>query len=73
VVRFEELACRDDRSALTNELYALVHRLAPGAAALGPQHLTPRPAEARRRFPWDPPRKIKAELSAQSGVRGALQ
>jgi putative hemolysin len=55
VVPFGALACRDDRGALTNELYALVHRLAPGAAALGPQHLTPRPAEARRRYPWDPP------------------
>jgi putative hemolysin len=67
LVRFEELACRDDRGALTNELYALVHRLAPDAAALGPGHLTPRPAEARRRYPWDRPRKIKPELSTQPG------
>jgi putative hemolysin len=67
VVPFAELACRADRSALTNELYALVHRLAPDAASLGPEQLTPRPAEARRRYPWDPPRKIKPELSAQSG------
>jgi hypothetical protein len=67
LVRFEDLACRDDRGALTNELYALVHRLAPDAAALGPGHLRPRPAEARRRYPWDPPRKIKPELSPQSG------
>jgi putative hemolysin len=67
VVPFERLAERADRSALTTELYALVHRLAPDAAALGPEHLRPRPAEARRRYPWDPPRKLKPELNAQSG------
>ena len=67
VVPFERLAAKADRSALTTELYALVHRLAPDAAALGPEHLRPRPAEARRRYPWDPPRKLKPELSAQSG------
>jgi putative hemolysin len=67
LVPYQELANRDDRGALTNELYALVHRLAPDAAALGPGHLTQRPADARRRYPWDPPRKIKPELSAQSG------
>jgi putative hemolysin len=67
VVPFAELACRADRGALTDELYALVHRLAPDAATLGPEHLKPRPAEVRRRYPWDPPRKIKPVLSAQSG------
>jgi putative hemolysin len=67
MVPFRELAGRADRGALTAELYALVHRLAPDAAALGPAHLTPRPAEARRRYPWDPPRRIKPELSPQSG------
>jgi putative hemolysin len=67
MVPFGELAGRADRGALTAELYALVHRLAPDAAALGPAHLTPRPAEARRRYPWDPPRRIKPELSPQSG------
>jgi putative hemolysin len=67
MVPFGELASRADRGALTAELYALVHRLAPDAVALGPEHLTPRPAEARRRYPWDPPRRIKPELSAQSG------
>jgi putative hemolysin len=67
MVPFGALASRADRGALTAELYALVHRLAPDAFALGPEHLTPRPAEARRRYPWDPPRKIKPELSVQSG------
>ena len=67
LVPFAALACRADRSALTDELYALVHRLAPEAAALGPEHLRPRPAAARRRYPWDPPRKVKPELSPQSG------
>jgi putative hemolysin len=56
VVPFEALAGRADRGALTEELYALVHRLEPGAAALGPERLKPRPAAARRRYPWDPPR-----------------
>jgi putative hemolysin len=67
VVPFEQLAAKADRSALTAELYALVHRLAPDAAGLGPEHLRPRPAAVRRRYPWDPPRKRKPELNAQSG------
>jgi putative hemolysin len=67
VVPFAELACRADRGPLTDEFYALVHRLAPDAAVLGPAHFTPRPAEVRRRYPWDPPRKLKAGMSAQSG------
>ena len=54
VVPFAALAARADRAALTAELYALVHRLAPDAAALGPEHLKERPADARRRYPWDP-------------------
>jgi putative hemolysin len=66
VVPFAALAGRADRSALTDELYDLVHRLAPDAAALGPQHLKPRPAQSRRRYPWDPPRQIKP-ASAQAG------
>ena len=55
VVPFAALKARDDRTALTAELYALVHRLALDAISL-----TPRPAEARRRYPWDPPRRVKA-------------
>jgi putative hemolysin len=57
VVPFAALSGREDRGALTEELYALVHRLAPDAAARGPAYLKERPAEARRRYPWDPPRK----------------
>jgi hypothetical protein len=67
MVPFTQLACGADRGALTAELYTLVHRLAPDAAARGPEHLNPRPPEARRRYPWDPPRKIKPELRTQSG------
>jgi putative hemolysin len=66
VVPFGALAHRADRAALTAELYALVHRLAPGAAALGPGHLRPRPPELRRRYPWDPPRNPKPAAIAQS-------
>jgi putative hemolysin len=53
VVPFAEFESRADRNALTAELYARVHRLAPGAAALGPEHLKPRPPHVRRRYPWD--------------------
>jgi putative hemolysin len=53
VVPFAALAARTDRNLLTKELYARVHRLAPGAAALGPEELKARPAHARRQFPWD--------------------
>jgi putative hemolysin len=55
VVPFEELAARADRQELTLELYARVHQLAPGARRLSLDQLRPRPPEARRRFPWDPP------------------
>jgi putative hemolysin len=53
VVPFGELQSRADRNALTAELYARVHRLAPGAAALGPEHIAPRPPHLRRKYPWD--------------------
>ncbi len=53
VVPFAEFESRADRKALTAELYARVHRLAPGAAALRPEHLMPRPPHLRRRYPWD--------------------
>jgi putative hemolysin len=67
LVPFTALACGADRSALTDELYALVHRLAPEAAACSAAHLRPRPPEVRRRYPWDPPRKNKLKASALSG------
>jgi putative hemolysin len=53
VVPFAELQSRADRDGLTAELYARVHRLAPGAAALGREHLSPRPPQQRRTYPWD--------------------
>jgi hypothetical protein len=53
VIPFAELESSADRNALTAELYARVHRLAPGAAALGPEHLEARPPHLRRRYPWD--------------------
>jgi putative hemolysin len=69
LVPFGALACRAERGALTDELYALVHRLAPDAAARGPAYLKPRPAPARRRYPWDPPRQNKPRMLAPSGAR----
>jgi putative hemolysin len=57
VVPFADLACKTDRQGLTVELYARVHQLAPEARHLPLDELRPRPPEARRRYPWDPPRR----------------
>ena len=56
VVPFAELASGADRQGLTSELYARVHQLAPGSRHLPLDQLRPRPPDARRRYPWDPPR-----------------
>jgi putative hemolysin len=53
VVPFSAFESGADRNRLTAELYALVHRLAPGAAAHGPEHLQERPPHLRRKYPWD--------------------
>jgi putative hemolysin len=53
VVPFTALEARADRNLLTEELYARVHRLAPGAADRRPEELKARPAHVRRQFPWD--------------------
>jgi putative hemolysin len=67
VVPFSDLACRNDRQALTHELYARVHQLAPPALQLPLSDLRPTPPHLRRRYPWDPPRQQgKAE---EGGVR----
>jgi putative hemolysin len=55
LVPFAELAHRNDRQALTRELYARVHQLAPGLRHLPLSDLRQRPADQRRRFAWDPP------------------
>lgn len=57
LVRFGDLANGSDRRALTDELYARVHRLAPGNRGKTLDQLKPTPAEARVRFPWDRPRR----------------
>jgi putative hemolysin len=57
VVPFDDLVCKADRQGLTAELYARVHQLAPEARHLPLDALQPRPPEARRRYPWDPPRR----------------
>jgi putative hemolysin len=53
VVPFAALEARADRNLLTEELYARVHRLAPGAAGRRPEELKARPGHVRRQFPWD--------------------
>jgi len=60
VVPFADLACGAGRQALTEQLYARVHQLAPGARHLPLDALRPRPSEIRRRYPWDPPRRNAA-------------
>jgi len=50
---------RGSGTAPIDELYLLVHRLAPGAEQAGLADLLPRPAEQRRRYPWDRPRAHK--------------
>jgi putative hemolysin len=57
VVPFSGLSCRSDRQALTHELYARVHQLAPASRHLALSELKPRPPHLRRRFPWDLPRQ----------------
>jgi putative hemolysin len=57
VVPFSELAHRHDRQALTHELYARVHQLAPASRNLPLSEIRQRPAHLRRRFAWEPPLK----------------
>lgn len=53
VVKFEDLPEADDRTALTNELYLMVHRLAPHAQGLSDDELLPTPRDLRPNYPWD--------------------
>jgi putative hemolysin len=62
VVPFSALEHKADRRMLTDELYARVHQLAPGNRSKPLTALRPRPAAARVRFPWDPPRE-RARMS----------
>lgn len=54
LVAFTELQHGRDRRALTEELFVMVQRLAPGAAHKPVAELLPTPAHLRRRYPWDP-------------------
>jgi putative hemolysin len=60
VVPFADLVHRHDRQALTHELYARVHQLAPGSRHLPLSDLRQTPPHLRRRFAWDPPRDREA-------------
>jgi putative hemolysin len=73
-VAFEALAARRDRTLLTEELYLLVQRLAPGAAALPLEDLRPKPPSERRRYPWDPPapRPTATERPEAGPISGAV-
>jgi putative hemolysin len=66
VVQFADLSCKADRQGLILEIYARVHQLAPASRHLPLEAIRPRPTEARRRFPWDPPRpRPAAEMPEQ--------
>jgi len=61
-VRFADLRCKGHRGALTAELYARIHQLAPAARHLSLDQLKPRPPGARRRYPWEPPVRPAAAI-----------
>ncbi|MEO1204746.1 MAG: lysophospholipid acyltransferase family protein [Pseudomonadota bacterium] len=48
---FEDLKHAHDRKKLTDEVYRLVHRLAPRAVGRSEHELNPRPAEVRPKYP----------------------
>lgn len=58
IVPFAALENQADRRALTDELFGLVHRLAPGNRGKPLGALRQKPAAERYRFPWDPPKSV---------------
>ena len=60
------LAGGGNGSAVLDELYLLVHRLAPGASRFDRAALLPRPLHMRRWFPCDPPREPRARRQSAS-------
>ena len=67
----------DSPAGQIDAMYALVHRLAPEADALGPQIWRQRPADQRRLYPWDKPpaQPTLAKLAAikVQSVRSAVK
>jgi putative hemolysin len=59
------LAGGGNGAAVLDELYLLVHRLAPGASRLDRAALLPRPLHKRRWFPCDPPRSPPSRFGAR--------
>ena len=53
--------------SITDELYARVHHLAPGAENADRTALLPRPVRRRRRYPWDPPREPVRQAPSGAG------
>jgi putative hemolysin len=66
-VSWGEIAAAADGGSLIDELYVRVHRLAPGAENADRAALLPRPADVRRRYPWDPPRRPAQRAPAVAG------
>jgi putative hemolysin len=64
-----ELVTGAGERPLIDELYLLVHRLAPGADRLDASALLPRPLSERRRFPWDQPVERLPAVAEAAGKR----
>lgn len=69
---FAAFANNRDRRAMTEELYVMVQRLAPGATNKPVEALKPTPPHLRRRYPWDQPitDKTTADYSSPSHATG---
>jgi putative hemolysin len=68
VIRYDALEHRADRRALTDELYAHVHRLAPDNREKPLAALRQRSPADRRRFPWDDQDRRQNSVSSNEGV-----
>jgi putative hemolysin len=56
-----------------DELYLLVHRLAPGAETADRAALLPRSPDQRRRYPWDSPREKISPAGRQQTAEGVTR
>ncbi len=65
IVDFENLAHRDNFRELLDELYVMVHRLAPGNSRKDYEALKPSPPHTRKNWSWDSP------LAKRRGERGS--
>ena len=73
-VPWTELAAGANGGSIIDELYVLVHRLAPGAEHADRTALLPRPIDQRRIYPWDPPRlPVRQATGSAGGEPGRME